>query len=102
MSLMKHLPTLLFLVPAFVLAPTASAKKFPEHFENSKWDANKPPVVDEPPINGQLAMTAWNKALSTPSKYCDSKRSWIVSNGSRLEALGVKEHNIEVRGAFLR
>ncbi len=77
-------------------------KRFSEHYENKSWDANKPPVVDEPAINPKYAAGNWEKAMRAASTYCDSKRSLIASNGSRLEAVGVKEHNVEVRGAFLR
>lgn len=89
---------------AATMATGFSGKRsgFPEQFENPKWDATKPPVIDEPPIEISKAAMAWDKAMKESSPFCDSKRSLIASNGSRLEAVGVKDKNIEVRGAFLR
>jgi hypothetical protein len=94
--------SLIFVFSSLALGFGSKRSKYPEHFENRKWDASKPPVIEEPPLKNQKAIAAWGKAVNEPSPYCDSNQSWIASNGSRLEAVGVKEHNIEVRGAFLR
>jgi hypothetical protein len=86
-----------FLMSSATITAFSSKAKFPDHYENQKWDASKPPVVDEPAVNLELANAAWQSATK---QACEGPRSWVSNSNGRLEASGVKEHNVEVRGGF--